>query len=61
MPMDESIIIRPADSNEVETAKLMLQIKYYLDEQPPNWLNSVVDCAKAGTITADAVLNAREL
>lgn len=61
-PMDESIIVRPGDSNEVETAKLMLQIDYYLNRNDLDHVKllNVISCVTAGAVTANEVLSARE-
>lgn len=61
-PMDESIIIRPGDSNEVETAKLMLQIDYYLSRNDLDYVKliNIISCVTSGAVTASEVLSARE-
>lgn len=55
--MDQSIILRPGDSNEVLTAKIMLQIDYYAER---NQLDNIKACLAEGVVTANEVLSARE-
>lgn len=56
--MHESIILRPGDSNEVCTAKLMLQIDYYAER---NQLDNIKACLAEGVVTANEVLSARDI